>query len=121
MPLNDWFTGQHTIARQVLAARLTEGSDPLLIRTGSELVHWHHGRRRSTLLMTDRAKYGSVFSCLAKIASEDGLSGLYKGFLATWMRLGPWAFLFFVCFEQFRALAVGIQERLEAPAAAKRK
>ena len=54
MPLNDWFAGQHTIARQVLAARLTEGSDPLLIRTGSELVHWHHGRRRSTLLMTDR-------------------------------------------------------------------
>ena len=77
--------------------------------------------RAKTLLMTDRAKYGSVFSCLAKIASEDGLSGLYKGFLATWMRLGPWAFLFFVCFEQFRALAVGIQERLEAPAAAKRK
>ena len=36
---------------------------------------------------------------------QGGLSGLYQGFLATWMRLGPWAFLFFVCFEQFRALA----------------
>ena len=50
----------------------------------------------------------SVFECLVLMAREGGLSGLYQGFLATWMRLGPWAFLFFVCFEQFRALALAL-------------
>ncbi|MAQ18987.1 MAG: hypothetical protein CMN30_29840 [Sandaracinus sp.] len=53
MPLNDWFTGRYAIARQELMARLTEAPDPLFIRMGPELVYWHHGRRRSTVLMTD--------------------------------------------------------------------
>jgi len=61
--------------------------------------------RAKTLLMTDRETYGSVLSCLVTIARSRGLAGLYQGFLATWMRLGPWAFLFFVCFEQFRSVA----------------
>lgn len=61
--------------------------------------------RAKTLLMTDRQAYGSVFSCLLQIGRTRGFAGLYQGFLATWMRLGPWAFLFFVCFEQFRRLA----------------
>ena len=55
--------------------------------------------------MTSKELYGSVFACLLKIYQERGLAGLYQGFLATWMRLGPWAFLFFVCFEQYRATA----------------
>jgi len=62
--------------------------------------------RAKTLLMTDRKTHGSVFACLVKMARDGGLPALYQGFLATWMRLGPWAFLFFVCFEQFRALAL---------------
>lgn len=62
--------------------------------------------RAKTLLMTDKGKYGSVFSCLLQIFKDKGFGGLYQGFLATWMRLGPWAFLFFVCFEQFRAAAL---------------
>ena len=53
--------------------------------------------------MTDRNAYGSVLACLIKIARSRGLAGLYQGFLATWMRLGPWACLFFICFEQFRS------------------
>ena len=61
--------------------------------------------RAKTQLMTDRDTYGSVFSCLLTIAREKGLAGLYQGFLATWMRLGPWALLFFVCFENFRSFA----------------
>lgn len=66
--------------------------------------------RAKTLLMTDRDAYGSVFECLVNIARASGLAGLYQGFLATWMRLGPWAFLFFVCFEQFRAAALRLTD-----------
>lgn len=64
--------------------------------------------RAKTLLMTDRVTYGSVMTCLLSIGRERGLGGLYQGFFATWMRLGPWAFLFFVCFEQFRAAALAL-------------
>jgi len=53
MPLNDWFTGRYTIARQELEARLTEAPDPLFIRAGPELVYWHHGRRRTAQLAND--------------------------------------------------------------------
>ena len=65
--------------------------------------------RAKTLLMTDRETYGSVFACLITMARTGGIGGLYQGFLATWMRLGPWACLFFVCFEQFRAAALRLQ------------
>jgi hypothetical protein len=62
--------------------------------------------RAKTLLMTNKGVYSSVFACLVKIYRENGLAGLYQGFLATWMRLGPWAFLFFVVFEQLRGAAL---------------
>ena len=74
--------------------------------------------RAKTLLMTRGAEYGgNMVSCLLKIAQDDGLAGLYRGFLATWMRIGPWAFLFFVCFEQFRNALNGLQALLEKPKA----
>ena len=74
--------------------------------------------RAKTLLMTRGAEYGgNMVSCLVKIAQDDGLAGLYRGFLATWMRIGPWAFLFFVCFEQFRNALNGLQALLEKPKA----
>lgn len=53
MPLNDWFSGRYTLARQELEARLTAAPDPLIIRVGPELMYWHHGRRRTARLMTD--------------------------------------------------------------------
>lgn len=65
--------------------------------------------RAKTLLMTDREAFSGVFGCLVEIYRGKGLAGLYQGFLATWMRLGPWAFLFFVMFEQFRGLAERLQ------------
>lgn len=74
--------------------------------------------RAKTLLMTDRDTYSSVFSCLVKIARESGLGGLYQGFLATWMRLGPWACLFFICFEQFRTAINLLVDRLATRAEA---
>ncbi len=44
----------------------------------------------------------TMLSCLQSMAAERGVAGLFQGFLATWMRLGPWAFVFFVVYEQLR-------------------
>lgn len=70
--------------------------------------------RAKTLLMTNKGMYSSVFACLIKLYNENGLAGLYQGFLATWMRLGPWAFLFFVVFEQLRGAALRLTEDKKA-------
>jgi solute carrier family 25 uncoupling protein 27 len=46
--------------------------------------------------------YRSSLDCLVKTARTEGISGLYKGFLPTWARLGPWQFTFWVCYERLR-------------------
>ncbi|XP_055600629.1 mitochondrial uncoupling protein 4-like [Uranotaenia lowii] len=45
---------------------------------------------------------GSV-DCLQKTVSREGFFALYKGFLPVWIRLGPWALIFWVSFEHIRA------------------
>ena len=56
--------------------------------------------RAKTMLMAGSG--GTMLSCLQSMAAERGVAGLFQGFLATWMRLGPWAFVFFVVYEQLR-------------------
>jgi hypothetical protein len=70
--------------------------------------------RAKTLLMAEGSAHGStVFACLVLMAQRGGVAGLYQGFLATWVRNGPWAFIFFVCFEQYRAIAVRLTSRMQ--------
>ncbi len=32
-----------------------------------------------------------MLDCMRKTAKLEGITGLYKGFTPTWMRIGPWA------------------------------
>jgi len=68
--------------------------------------------RAKTILMTDTS-YTSMLGCLAAMWHDRGLFGLWQGFMASWMRLGPWAFLFFIIFEQLRAFANRLQQLRE--------
>lgn len=49
--------------------------------------------------------YHSSFDCLVKTLRFEGLRALWKGFLPTWARLGPWQFVFWVSYEKFRNIA----------------
>lgn len=49
---------------------------------------------------------GSV-DCLMKALRSEGVRGLYKGFIPTWARLGPWQIAFWVSYEQIR-VATGL-------------
>lgn len=53
-------------------------------------------------------KYKNSYDCLVKTVRIEGLRALWKGFLPTWARLGPWQFVFWVSYEKFRQIA-GLQ------------
>lgn len=52
-----------------------------------------------------RVNYTNSYDCLVKTVRVEGLRALWKGFLPTWARLGPWQFVFWVSYEKFRRIA----------------
>jgi solute carrier family 25 (mitochondrial uncoupling protein), member 27 len=46
--------------------------------------------------------YRNSLDCLVKTVRHEGLTALWKGFLPTWGRLGPWQFVFWVSYEKLR-------------------
>ncbi|KAF0292325.1 Kidney mitochondrial carrier protein 1 [Amphibalanus amphitrite] len=48
--------------------------------------------------------YRSSLDCLYKTVRYEGCRALYKGFVPTWLRLGPWNIIFFVSFERLKQL-----------------
>ncbi|CAN6270001.1 unnamed protein product [Urochloa humidicola] len=49
-----------------------------------------------------KALYRSSYDCLVKTVRHEGMAALWKGFLPTWARLGPWQFVFWVSYEKLR-------------------
>ncbi|XP_066931049.1 brain mitochondrial carrier protein 1-like isoform X2 [Clytia hemisphaerica] len=50
--------------------------------------------------------YKSTFDCFLRTSKTEGFMALYKGFIPTFVRLGPWNILFFMSFEQLRKLPI---------------
>ncbi|TVU14312.1 hypothetical protein EJB05_37773 [Eragrostis curvula] len=46
--------------------------------------------------------YRNSFDCLVKTIRHEGVTALWRGFLPTWARLGPWQFVFWVSYERLR-------------------
>ncbi|ETV67245.1 hypothetical protein H257_16488 [Aphanomyces astaci] len=61
-----------------------------------------------TRLMTQpagaAALYTGMFSCARRTFQEEGVKAFYKGFIPNWMRKAPWCVVFFVTYEQCRAM-----------------
>jgi hypothetical protein len=49
--------------------------------------------------------YGGMVDCLWRTFKAEGMQGLYKGFVPTFMRLGPHTIMALVIFEKLRAYA----------------
>nr|XP_006818705.1 PREDICTED: kidney mitochondrial carrier protein 1-like isoform X2 [Saccoglossus kowalevskii] len=61
-------------------------------------AHIVEGSRQNVLL------YKNTVDCLFKTASTEGFRALYKGFIPSWLRMGPWNIIFFVTYEQLKRL-----------------
>ena len=54
------------------------------------------------------AWYRGPFHCLRATVASEGVMGLYKGWLAHYVRLGPHTILTFVIWEQFKVVGLRI-------------
>lgn len=48
--------------------------------------------------------YTGTLDCMVKTVRHEGFWALYKGFMPTWVRMGPWNVIFFVTYEQLKLI-----------------
>ncbi|NP_001290093.1 mitochondrial uncoupling protein 3 isoform X1 [Meleagris gallopavo] len=51
-------------------------------------------------------QYRNVPSCLLALLMQDGISGLYKGFVPSFLRLGSWNVVMFISYEQLQRVVM---------------
>ncbi|XP_045196967.2 mitochondrial uncoupling protein 3-like [Mercenaria mercenaria] len=49
-------------------------------------------------------QYTGVIDCLVQMIKENGLRSLYKGVVPSFMRIGSWNIVMFVCYEEIKKL-----------------
>ncbi|XP_033226845.1 mitochondrial uncoupling protein Bmcp [Belonocnema kinseyi] len=48
--------------------------------------------------------YSGSMDCFLQTIKNEGMMALYKGFIPTWFRMGPWNIIFFITYEQLKHL-----------------
>lgn len=46
--------------------------------------------------------YSGGLDCMIQTVKYEGVMALYKGFVPTWLRMGPWNIIFFITYEQLK-------------------
>ncbi|XP_058806604.1 mitochondrial uncoupling protein Bmcp isoform X2 [Phymastichus coffea] len=59
-------------------------------------------RFRSNCRSSSLDIYSSSMECFIQTCKNEGFFALYKGFLPTWLRMGPWNIIFFITYEQLK-------------------
>lgn len=81
--------------RTHVLSSLFSGFCSSLISTPADVV-------KSRMMNDSSHAYSSSLHCLRQTWQQEGLSGLYKGFGMTWLRLGPWQVTFWTVYEKLR-------------------
>ncbi|KAG8256583.1 hypothetical protein J6590_065295 [Homalodisca vitripennis] len=58
-------------------------------------------QRKLKTIQTDKIYNGSM-DCFVQTVRHEGFKALYKGFIPTWVRMGPWNIIFFITYEQLK-------------------
>lgn len=48
--------------------------------------------------------YTGSIDCAIQTVKHEGFRALYKGFIPTYLRMGPWNIIFFITYEQLKKL-----------------
>ncbi|XP_011639433.1 mitochondrial uncoupling protein Bmcp isoform X2 [Pogonomyrmex barbatus] len=92
----------HFVSSFVASMGSAVASTPIdVIRTrlmNQRRVHSAVGKRASSYI------YNGSIDCLVQTIKNEGLLALYKGFIPTWFRMGPWNIIFFITYEQLKQL-----------------
>lgn len=60
---------------------------------------------KSRLMNDTKGVYKGVLDCYTKTIRNEGFFAIYRGFIPTWMRLGPWHLIFWMTSENLRKIA----------------
>ncbi|KAB7506986.1 Brain mitochondrial carrier protein 1 [Armadillidium nasatum] len=74
------------------------------LRVSSRTVGALRGINGTGAAICESTLYFGTIDCLIKTVRQEGPLALYKGFVPTWLRLGPWNIIFFVTFEQLKKM-----------------
>ncbi|NXP74653.1 UCP3 protein, partial [Ramphastos sulfuratus] len=61
---------------------------------------------KTRYMNADPGQYRNALSCLLALLMQDGLAGLYKGFIPSFLRLGCWNVVMFISYEQLQRAVV---------------
>lgn len=54
--------------------------------------------------VTSQKIYNGSIDCAIQTVKHEGFRALYKGFIPTYLRMGPWNIIFFITYEQLKKL-----------------
>ncbi|KFO85507.1 Mitochondrial uncoupling protein 2, partial [Buceros rhinoceros silvestris] len=83
----------------LLREQLMTGFCPALVASPVDVV-------KTRYMNAGPRQYRNVLSCLLALLMQDGLSGFYKGFMPSFLRLGSWNVVMFISYEQLQRVAV---------------
>lgn len=64
--------------------------------------HHHPRRRRGRAAAAEPQIYRNSLTCAYTTVRNEGFLALYKGFVPSFMRMGPWNIIFFLVYEQLK-------------------
>ncbi|XP_011299597.1 kidney mitochondrial carrier protein 1 [Fopius arisanus] len=95
--------GNHFISSTTASMASAIASTPIdVIRT--RLMNQRRTRTSNGALCPHIYK-GSI-DCFIKTCANEGFFALYKGFVPTFLRMGPWNIIFFITYEQLKKLPI---------------
>ncbi|XP_072936407.1 mitochondrial uncoupling protein Bmcp [Epargyreus clarus] len=59
---------------------------------------------KDPLAQVNQRIYKGTIDCFLQTVRNEGFLALYKGFVPTWLRMGPWNIIFFITYEQLKRL-----------------
>jgi len=111
LPVYD-FSKKHIIEANLLgdnpiahfAASIIAGLAGALTSNPIDVVKTRMMNQRNISGNASQHIYTGTTDCFIRTVKSEGFMALYKGFIPTFVRLGPWNTLFFMSFEQFKRL-----------------
>ncbi|KAH8261624.1 hypothetical protein KR044_012348 [Drosophila immigrans] len=97
----------HFISSFIASLGSAVASTPIdVIRT--RLMNQRHvtilngGVASATASASAQRLYSGSLDCAVQTIRNEGILALYKGFIPTWVRMGPWNIIFFITYEQLK-------------------
>ena len=93
--------GCHVLSSSLAAFSAAVASNPVDVVRTRLMIQRRHARINGE---NAAIVYKSSIHCCLHTVRKEGFGALYKGFLPSFTRMGPWNIIFFVVYEQLKAL-----------------